>query len=160
MAMSSTYFRHKKLALPIFYGCNEDQSYNIQRYLSKADSLVHHHPMLAPGIMVELDRFRLVEQLESVKDSFVSITEIFGSAPRDLGSVLIQSFTNQENDTEQLPYLYNKNRELAKGIRIVKRQIRDMIRHTYELENIFKFVRRKRKFMTFQLGDPYYYLVG
>ncbi|KAI0844637.1 hypothetical protein F5Y00DRAFT_266365 [Daldinia vernicosa] len=140
IALSSTYLSHRKLSLSVFYGCNDEQSSNIERRLAEAGDAIYH-PMLTPGILIELDRKRLVEEVESVLDPFVSSTEALCCTSRDPESIL-----NREGEsTDELLNLYNGTSELAKGIRKVKRQISDMCKHTHELEAIFAITRIKWK---------------
>ncbi|KAI1656465.1 hypothetical protein F4813DRAFT_135484 [Daldinia decipiens] len=140
IALSSTYLSHRKLSLSVFYGCNDKQSSNIERRLAEAGDAVYH-PMLTPGILIELDRKRLVEEVESVLDPFVLSTEALCCTSRDLESILNRDGEN----TDELLNLYTNTSELAKGIRKVKRQISDMCKHTHELEAIFVTPRRKWK---------------
>ncbi|KAI2769286.1 hypothetical protein F4815DRAFT_489732 [Daldinia loculata] len=140
IALSSTYLSHKKLNLSVFYGCNDEQSSDIERRLGEAGDAIYH-PMLTPGILIELDRNRLVEQVESVLDPFVASIEALCCTSRDLESIL-----NKDGEsTDELLSLYSDTSELAKGIRKVKRQISDMCKHTHELEAIFAITRRKWK---------------
>ncbi|KAI8958129.1 hypothetical protein F5Y11DRAFT_53897 [Daldinia sp. FL1419] len=141
IALSSTYLCLKRLSLSVFYGCNKDQSLAIQTRLEEAGDAIYH-PMLTPGILVELDRHRVTERVDSILDPFVSSTEALCCPSRDPESILNEDGEN----IDELFYLYSNTSELAKGIRQVQRQISDMYKHTYELEVLFKVKRRKKKF--------------
>ncbi|KAK6956710.1 hypothetical protein Daesc_001989 [Daldinia eschscholtzii] len=140
IALSSTYLSYRKLNLSVFYGCNEEQSRDIERRLSGAGDAICH-PMLPPGILIELDRTRLVERVESAIDPFVSSIEALCCTSRDPESILNRDGEN----TDELLCLYNDTNELVKGIRKVKRQISDMCKHTHELETTLAVTKRTRK---------------
>ncbi|KAI1473112.1 uncharacterized protein F4812DRAFT_411644 [Daldinia caldariorum] len=142
VALSSTYLSHRKLNLSVFYGCNDEQSFDIERRLSNAGDAIYH-PVLTPGILIELDRKRLVERVDSVLDPFVSFmssAEALCCTTRDPESIL-----NRDGETtDDLLCLYNSASELTKGIRKIKRQISDMCKHIDELETTYTDIKRKR----------------
>ncbi|XXG95754.1 hypothetical protein Hte_002025 [Hypoxylon texense] len=142
--MSSVYLHQKRLNLSVYYGCSQDQIDNIRRRLSEADTSIYH-PMLASGILIELDRKRLIKQIESVTNDFEEIIRTFRSSPQNAESILTDSFIGQDGGAQQLPDLYVKDRELANGVRIVKNQILGMIQHTYELEGTSNVTLRSRE---------------
>ncbi|KAI1410399.1 hypothetical protein F5Y13DRAFT_202170 [Hypoxylon sp. FL1857] len=138
IAMSSTYLTNKRLNLSVFYGCNEDQLSGIEKRLRMAGDAIYH-PMLPAGILVELDRIRLVEQVRSAFTTFIQRTEDLCFTSCDPEKIM-------DKDGEsigQLSYLYNDARELAKGIRKVKRQISDMCSHIRELHRQKRGLRKR-----------------
>ncbi|KAI2628515.1 hypothetical protein GGR54DRAFT_347119 [Hypoxylon sp. NC1633] len=143
--MSSTHFCHKRLSLCIFYGCSHEQSLDIERRLDKAGPSICH-PMLAPGILVEIDRGRLVGRIEFVTDDFVDATETLSCLSSTSEPALIQEAGGRDNITGLLFGLYNQDRELASGIPIVMNQISGMIQHLVELESMPAPPQRKKKF--------------
>lgn len=150
IAMSSVYLHQKRLNLSVFYGCNKDQMNSIYGRLCKAGTAIYH-PMLASGILVELDRKRLIDQIESVTSNFEEIIQTFSSNSQVPESIFTDNFIGQDRNVQQLPCLYIENRLLAKGVRIVKHQILGMIQHTYELERMPNVTPRSHKSLDF--GD-------
>lgn len=69
MALSTTYLTENDLNLAVFYGCNEKQKKDIVRRIESCD-LTHNHPLLLPGLFFELERIRLVDQVEDLLDNF------------------------------------------------------------------------------------------
>ncbi|KAI0836400.1 hypothetical protein F5Y06DRAFT_298763 [Hypoxylon sp. FL0890] len=128
IAMSSTHLSHKRLNLSVFYGCGESQASKIMKRLEMARNAIYH-PMLPAGILVELDRDRMVEQVSSAFDSFIQKTEDLCFTSCDPERIM----DKDGESTGQLSYLYNDTRELVKGIRKVKSQISDMCSHIREL---------------------------
>ncbi|OTA95592.1 hypothetical protein M434DRAFT_28715 [Hypoxylon sp. CO27-5] len=128
VALSSTYLIHKKLNLSVFYGCNERQASNIKKRLATAGPAIYH-PMLPAGILVELDRDRLVARVEDAFDSFINKTEDLCFTSCDPQRIM----DKDGERTGELSYLYNDAKELVKGIRKVKHQISDMSNHIREL---------------------------
>ncbi|KAI1777249.1 hypothetical protein F4818DRAFT_342092 [Hypoxylon cercidicola] len=145
IALSSTYLSHERMNFSVFYGCNEKQSKCIVEGVEKAGSATCH-PMLPPGLLVELDRKRLVKKIESVITNFVLTTETMSCASRDLETTRARNFMRRNSDAELPLTLYNEDRELANGIRIVMQQISSMTQHMYELESL-RFSRRSETYI-------------
>ncbi|KAI5853641.1 hypothetical protein GGS23DRAFT_620332 [Durotheca rogersii] len=139
IAMSSTYIVHKKLSMSVFYGCTDKQSEGIRDMLANAGPFACH-PMLAAGILAELDFRRLSEQADTNTDDFVSSKEGLGGAPRDPGTLL----NRDGEEYQQLMDLYDSGRTLIRGIRVVKQQISKMIQHTHELEKVHAKIKAKK----------------
>ncbi|KAI2463873.1 hypothetical protein F4781DRAFT_426010 [Annulohypoxylon bovei var. microspora] len=139
MAVSSTYLVQKMLSFSVFYGCSEEQSSKIEKRLFDAGKSVYH-PMLALGILVELDRDRLVAQVESVTDSFVSFMEDLSHTTYDPRAVV-----SLGEGHDRLSNMYNDSMQLVKGIKKVKRQILDMCKHTCKVNKAFDRFINKRK---------------
>lgn len=138
VAMSSTYLTRRKINFSVFYGCNEMQSSKIEDLLGSAGDAISH-PMLAPGILAELDRDRLVRRVKSILPSYLASTESLCCTSRDPESIM-----NRDGEsTDELLYIYQNTSELMTGIRQAKRQIADMDRHISELD-IEKKTYRKR----------------
>lgn len=142
ISLSSTYLPNEELNLCVFYGCNETQSTSIINNLEKADSAIYHS-LLPAGLLVELDRGRLLKKIEKVTTDFTEATETMSSTSRDLESTSTQTSINQSSDLERSLDLYTEDRQLAKGIGIVEHQISSMIYHTVELEQMH-FAQRRR----------------
>ncbi|KAI1371086.1 hypothetical protein F4677DRAFT_436735 [Hypoxylon crocopeplum] len=141
IAMSSTYVRRKRLNLAVFYGCNEEQSSDIESRLAKAGSAICH-PLLTPGILVELDRSRLSERVESTFDNFVLCKEALCCTSRDPTTIM-----NQDGEsTDEISRLFDLSREYVKGIRAMKQQIDRMLQYTTEIENmtVNSLIKRRR----------------
>ncbi|KAI1769317.1 hypothetical protein GGR53DRAFT_153758 [Hypoxylon sp. FL1150] len=134
IALSSTYLPDEELNLCVYYGCNETQSKTITSDLKKADSAIYH-PMLPSGLLIELDRKRLLKKIETVTSEFTQATETMSSTSQDLESNSTQTSISRSSDLERSLNLYTEDRELATGIGIVKQQISSMIYHIVELEH-------------------------
>lgn len=139
IALSSTYLVQRRLSLSVFYGCNAVQAQNIETRVRNAGQSVNH-PMLAPGIFIELDRDRLVGQVEKVTDLYMSSTEEL-----DRGVRIPQTSISLGDSHDQLSYLYNDSMQLVKGIGKVKRQISDMYRHTYDINKALRLAKDRRR---------------
>ncbi|KAI1208243.1 uncharacterized protein F4807DRAFT_157214 [Annulohypoxylon truncatum] len=129
IAMSSTYLIDRRLNLSVYYGCSEQQSLDLMDRLSRAGNAILH-PMIASGILAELDRKRLFECVELATDAFVSSTEMLCCPSISPETVIDQEGQNMT----QLSDLYNNSRELAKNIRKVECQISDMRTHICDFD--------------------------
>ncbi|KAI1458157.1 hypothetical protein F4805DRAFT_425763 [Annulohypoxylon moriforme] len=138
VAVSSTYLIHRRLNFSVFYGCNESHTFEIRRHIADAGSLVYH-PILTLGILVELDRTRLVGEVESVTDTFVLVMEKLSRATRDPQAIM------NVGKNYDLSYLYNDTMQLVKGIGKVKRQISDIHKHTCDLNSAFNLTGSKKQ---------------
>ncbi|KAI0888133.1 uncharacterized protein GGS22DRAFT_93496 [Annulohypoxylon maeteangense] len=139
IAVSSTYLVHRRLNLSVFYGCSQDQSFEIESRIARARGSVYH-PILAPGILVELDRSRLVGEVELVTDSLVLTMQKLSRTTRDPKAIM-----DLGKSHEELSDLYNDSMQLVKGIGKVKRYISDIYNHTRDLNEAFDNTRRKKK---------------
>ncbi|KAI1087150.1 hypothetical protein F5B19DRAFT_89000 [Rostrohypoxylon terebratum] len=139
IAMSSTYLIQRRLSLSVFFGCNEIQAHNIEMRMENAGQSVNH-PMLAPGILVELDRDRLAAKVDSVIDEYTLFM-----AKLDRGVLSPQTVVSLGKSYDKLSDLYNDSMLLVKGIGKIKHQISDMYGHTYEINKALRLARNQRK---------------
>ncbi|KAK3490444.1 uncharacterized protein B0T23DRAFT_381794 [Neurospora hispaniola] len=123
MALSTTYFTEIDLNLAVFYGCNERQKEDISRRIRSCD-LKHNHPLLLPGLFFELERIRLVDQVENLLDNFElrnnyeynQLEKVGGARGLDLDM-------DKKRMTDVLKSTY-RSRELVSLIMAVKRQLK------------------------------------
>lgn len=123
LALSATYFTETDLNLAVFYGCNEEQKEGILRRI-KLCNLKHNHPLLLPGLFFELERIRLVDQVEDLLDKFElrnnydynQLENVSGGRGLDLEM-------DKKRMTEVLKSTY-RSRELVSLMMAVKRQLK------------------------------------
>lgn len=124
VALSSVFFTKSKLALAVMYGCSEGQKREMIRRLGTVDP-AHYHPMLLPGLIVELERIRLVGRVDDLLDGFA-----------------LKASSNQELDlgmdkSEMATFLKMcfESRDLMNQIKAEKRQVNKMATRTCKFEH-------------------------
>ncbi|KAI1387838.1 uncharacterized protein F4822DRAFT_293811 [Hypoxylon trugodes] len=140
IGLSSTYLRDRRISLSVFYGCDDEQSSNIEERLTKAGHAIYH-PVLTAGILMELDRDRIMRRVQQVNRRSVEGLEALSNTSRDPETIL-----NRDGEsTDDLLDLYDAAEGLVKEIKIVKRQLSYMGQHIRELEYAFVPTRKKGK---------------
>ncbi|EGO56857.1 hypothetical protein NEUTE1DRAFT_123288 [Neurospora tetrasperma FGSC 2508] len=123
MALSTTYFTEIDLNLAVFYGCNERQKEDISRRIRSCD-LKHNHPLLLPGLFFELERIRLVDQVENLLDNFELRNNYeYGQLEKVGGARGLDLDMDKKRMTDVLKSTY-RSRELVSLIMAVKRQLK------------------------------------
>ncbi|KAK3321326.1 hypothetical protein B0T19DRAFT_487681 [Cercophora scortea] len=121
VALSSTYFPEMDLSVAVMYGCNKRQKWQVARQLEACD-LAYNHPILLPGLLFELDRYRLVQSVEELLDKSVLNTS------SDREPSLEKDIANMTVFLE----LSYESREVEKEIQATKRQMVKMMNATRE----------------------------
>jgi hypothetical protein len=105
------------LTLGIIYGCNEDQKKDIIQRLETLE-LAYNHPILLPGVLVQLESIRLVGMVEKLLDSFT--LRAWGAdcdLDLDMDKAKLSSFLK----------LCFESRDLKNQMQAVKRQLSRMV---------------------------------
>lgn len=131
LALSATYFPQRRLTMAIFYGTTIDLERNIVHRLRHV-SFKAMHPLLLPGIFIELERARhanlvtktilMLEQ--KIMESQVSIDDLKGRIDSQ-----DKHKRNELKRSAWLDTLYLKN-----GLITWTTQIRKMVQHVQELD--------------------------
>ncbi|KAH8805504.1 hypothetical protein F5884DRAFT_679762 [Xylogone sp. PMI_703] len=116
IAISSTFFPGSCLNLALIYGCNEKQKQQIMHRI-EAFNLAYNHPILLPGLLAELERIRLFDQVDSLLDNFTF--RAWAERELDLD-------TNKAKLTSFLKLCFD-SRELIDQMQSVKKQLAKMI---------------------------------
>ncbi|KAK3387898.1 hypothetical protein B0H63DRAFT_559337 [Podospora didyma] len=116
LALSSTFILESGLSLAVIFGCNEKQKKSIVSRMERCD-LAYNHPMLLPGLFLELERTRLGDAVEVLLDNFA----LRGNSDRELDLDM-----DKERMTAFLKSSY-ASRDLANQIQAVKRQLGKMM---------------------------------
>lgn len=122
IALSTAYFSKTDLNLAVFYGCSENQTDGIIRRI-KACDLKQNHPLLMTGLFFELERIRLVDEVENLLDNFELRNNFeYNQLESPSGSMGLDLDMDKERMTHVLKSTY-KSRELVSLIMAVKRQL-------------------------------------
>ncbi|KAJ4416336.1 hypothetical protein N0V85_002318 [Neurospora sp. IMI 360204] len=123
IALSTTYLTETDLNLALFYGCNERQKEDIVRRIRSCD-LKHNHPLLLPGLFFELERIRLVDQVEDLLDNFELRNNYEYNQLENVGGARgLDLDMDKKRMTDVLKSTY-RSRELVSLIMAVKRQLK------------------------------------
>ncbi|CCC10892.1 hypothetical protein SMACR_12726 [Sordaria macrospora] len=123
IALSTTYFTENDLDLAVFYGCNEKQKDDIVRRIRSCD-LKHNHPLLLPGLFFELERVRLVDQVEDLLDNFELRNNYEYNQLENVGGTRgLDLDMDKKRMTDVLKSTY-RSRELVSLIMALKRQLK------------------------------------
>ncbi|KAK0610877.1 hypothetical protein B0T14DRAFT_570807 [Immersiella caudata] len=112
LALSTTFIPSMQHSYSIVYGCNPTQMRGTERRLRSAGRYMSH-PLLLAGIFAELERERLIAEVDGLVDKFAASSSIPEDAKWDPNSTQIRDyFTN-----------CIKSRNLVDQIKAVKRQL-------------------------------------
>lgn len=107
----------------MFYGCNEKQKDDIVRRIRSCD-LKHNHPLLLPGLFFELERVRLVDQVEDLLDNFELRNNYEYNQLENVGGTRgLDLDMDKKRMTDVLKSTY-RSRELVSLIMALKRQLK------------------------------------
>ncbi|KAK4460463.1 hypothetical protein QBC42DRAFT_272228 [Cladorrhinum samala] len=127
LALSTTYIPHRKTTFTVIYGANDDQTHSIwERIRSAGESI--HHPLLALGIFMELERERLISTAEHLADQFT------------LGSDVLENRSWDPDNSKMQSYLEVclRSRTLVDHMRAVKRQLAKVMLEIDELDRCWQ----------------------
>jgi hypothetical protein len=113
-----------RLNLAVVYGCSDKQKLDIIRRLD-ATKLGYNHPILLAGMIAELERIRLNDQVEALLNGFA----LKAGSDQDLELDMTKEVT--------LTFLKScfESRELLKQIKAARWQLKKMIARITQIEN-------------------------
>jgi hypothetical protein len=138
LAYTSTYFPHCGLTFAVLFGCTLSIESEVLRRLGSGrlglglSGAEAAHPLLVPGIMVELERSRHIEIVEATIDHLESkIFELNGSSKvQDL----LESETEKRNEEKRSSWL--NTTYLRNGLISWNTQLAKIAKHSEALRNI------------------------
>ncbi|KAI1444957.1 hypothetical protein F5Y02DRAFT_427376 [Annulohypoxylon stygium] len=139
LALSLAYVPSKDTTFAVIYGCNEEQMDDIENRIKEAGDKTKY-PLLLVGLLVELERERLLEKAEDLVDDFTLRSDYFDSESTKIAA----DISNEK--TQEYVSLCFKARSLLDHIKAVKHQLSKLADEFDRFANESKRTRRFNKY--------------